>query len=89
MIRKYTTQLQIKKTLEGKPYYTTVLPSTIPQDTFQFSIVTRGIQRFDNLAAKYYNDASKWWVIAKANNMVDGSIFIEPGSRILIPSAGL
>lgn len=89
MISKYTTQLKIQKTEEGKSYYTTVIPSSIPEDTFEFSIVTRGIQRFDNLAQKYYKDSTKWWIIAKANNMVDGSIFIKPGTRIKIPSVGL
>lgn len=88
-MQKYTTQLKIEKTETGKPYYTTVLPNTVPLDTFEFSIVTRGLQRFDNLAQQYYKDASKWWIIAKANNMVDGSIFINPGTRIKIPSAGL
>lgn len=89
MTEKYTTQLKIEKTDTGKPYYTTVLPNFISLDTFEFSIVTRGIQRFDNLAQQYYKDSSKWWIIAKANNMVDGSIFIKPGTRIKIPSVGL
>lgn len=89
MIEKYTTTLQIEKTDTGKPYYTTVLPSTVPLDTFEFSIVTRGIQRFDNLAQKYYKDSSRWWIIAKANGRVDGSLFIKPGTRIKIPSVGL
>lgn len=89
MVQKYTTQLSIKKTDTGKSYYSTIIPNIIPLDTFEFSIVTRGIQRFDNLAQQYYKDSSKWWIIAKANNMVDGSLFIKPGTRILIPSVGL
>lgn len=89
MIAKYINTLRIEKTDEGKPYYTTVLPTEIPQDTFEYSIVTRGIDRFDNIAARYYKDATKWWIIAKANNMVDGSLIIPPGTRIIIPSAGL
>lgn len=89
MTAKYTTQLSIEKPDMGKPYYKTVIPSSIPSDIFEFSIVTRGIQRFDNIAQQYYKDSTKWWIIAKANNMVDGSIFIKPGTRIKIPSIGL
>ena len=89
MIDKYTTTIEISKTMSGKPYYTTLLPSTIPQDTFQFTVVARMGDRFDNMAARYYKDASKWWIIAKANHMVNGSMFIEPGTRIIIPSVGL
>ena len=89
MINKYTTDLEISKTIEGKQYYTSLIPSNVPQDTFQFTVVTRMGDRFDNMAAQYYKDASKWWIIAKANNMVNGSMFIEPGTRIIIPSVGL
>jgi nucleoid-associated protein YgaU len=89
MITKYTEDLQIEKTIEGKSYYTTIIPTSIPEDSFQFSIVTRGIERFDNLAYKYYGDATKWWIIAKANEMVNGTLFIEPGTQLIIPSAGL
>lgn len=89
MANKYLSDLQVEKTDEGKSYYTTIIPSQVQRDLFEFSIVTRGIQRFDNLAYQYYKDASKWWIIAKANGMVDGNLFIEPGARIIIPSIGL
>lgn len=89
MQSKYITDLEITKTLDGKSYYTSAIPSLVQRDLFEFSIVTRGIQRFDNLAYQYYKDASKWWIIAKANGMVDGNLFIEPGTRIVIPSIGL
>ena len=71
MANKYLSDLQVEKTDEGKSYYTTIIPSQVQRDLFEFSIVTRGIQRFDNLAYQYYKDASKWWIIAKANGMVD------------------
>lgn len=88
MISKYENIIKVTNTLSGKKYYSTLVPSAIPQDVFQFSVVTRAGERFDNLAYRYYNDASKWWIIAKANNLVDGSIFIPPGTKLIIPSAG-
>jgi nucleoid-associated protein YgaU len=89
MISKYENPIQIKTTLSGKNYYSTLIPSTIPEDVFQFSVISRNGDRFDTLAYRYYNDASKWWIIAKANNLVNGSIFIPPGTKLIIPSAGL
>ena len=88
MISKYVNPIQIKTTLSGKNYYSTLIPSTIPQDVFQFSVVTRDGDRFDTLAHRYYKDVSKWWIIAKANNLVNGSTFIPPGTNLIIPSAG-
>ncbi len=45
--------------------------------------------RFDSLATRYYKDASKWWIIAKANGYVNGTVFIPGGIELIIPSAGL
>jgi len=88
MISKYVNPIQIKTTLSGKNYYSTLIPSTIPEDVFQFSVVTGDGDRFDTLAYRYYKDVSKWWIIAKANNLVNGSMFIPPGTNLIIPSAG-
>lgn len=89
MINKYTTTLKIQKDDSGTPYYATILPSKIPADTFQLSVVARAGERFDTLAVRYYKDATRWWIIAKANGLVNGSIFIPAGKTIIIPSAGL
>ena len=89
MIDKYTTKLAIQSDLDKKRHYSTVMPSPIPMDTFRVSIKTRAGDRFDSIATRYYKDATKWWIIAKANNMVNGSIFIPAGTTIIIPSAGL
>ncbi len=67
MLSRYTTNLEIEKTDKGVQYYTTILPSPITPDAFQFKVVTQDGDRFDSLATRYYKDASKWWIIAKAN----------------------
>lgn len=89
MLPRYTTTLEIKTTNTNIRYYGTALTTTIPQDTFQFKIITQDGDRFDSLAARYYKDASKWWIIAKANNYVNGTFFIPGGIELVIPSAGL
>lgn len=89
MLPRYVTDLQTFTTIKGTRYYATNLPNQIPIDTFQFRITAQDGDRFDSLAARYYNDASKWWIIAKANNLVNGTLFIQGGTEITIPSVGL
>ena len=36
--------------------------------------------------AKFYGDVTLWWVIAKANNISNGSIFLESGKQLRIPN---
>lgn len=52
-------------------------------DTYIYSKVG---DRLDNLAFRFYQDQSLWWVIAKANNIGKGSWNIEPGVLLRIPS---
>ena len=40
--------------------------------------------RLDNLAHRYYQDQSLWWVIAKANGL-RGKIALKPASPLRIP----
>lgn len=89
MLSRYVTNLQETITADGRRYYTTNLTNPIPQDIFQFTIVAQDGDRFDTLAARYYKDASKWWIIAKANNLLNGTMFVKGGTQLVIPSAGL
>jgi len=89
MINRYINNLSITKTTKGVQYYQTVLPNVVAEDVFQYTIVTQDGDRFDSLASKYYGDASKWWIIAKANNLLNGTVFIPGGTQLIIPSAGL
>ena len=42
-------------------------------------------ERFDSLAQKFYGDSSLWWIIAKANNLSNGSIVLDSEKKIRIP----
>lgn len=89
MLDRYIGPLNIAVTNKNVRYYETMLPSPVPQDVFQFTITAQDGDRFDSLASKYYQDATKWWIIAKANNLLNGTMFIQGGTQIVIPSAGL
>jgi len=42
--------------------------------------------RLDNLAQRFYKDPSLWWIIARANNIGKGSMYITEGKTIRIPA---
>jgi hypothetical protein len=70
---------------DGKRYYRPTIIRGIPlKDSDKFIFPLDG-ERFDSLAQKYYGDSNLWWIIAKANNMSDGSIGLDPEKRIRIP----
>ena len=59
MINKYTTDLEISKTIEGKQYYTSLIPSKVPQDTSQFTVVTRMGDRLDRKSTRLNSSHSQ------------------------------
>ena len=70
---------------DGKRYYRPTIIRGIPlKDSDKFIFPLDG-ERFDSLAQKYYGDSNLWWIIAKANNINDGSIGLNPEKRIRIP----
>lgn len=89
MLPRYVTNFEIALTNQGRRYYSTNIPSPIPRDIFEFIITAQDGDRFDSLAAQYYNDATKWWIIAKANNLLNGTMMIKGGTQLVIPAVGL
>ncbi len=70
---------------DGKRYYKSTIVRGIPlKDSDKFIFPNDG-DRFDTLAQKFYGDSNLWWIIAKANNVNDGSIGLNPEKRIRIP----
>jgi len=82
---RYDNQIFIAKTDEGKRYYTTAIPRTQPTEQIEYTYKARMGDRWDTIAYKYLGSASLWYVIARANNGLNGSIFIKPGTVITIP----
>ena len=62
----------------------TIYPPIMPKSTDLYIVVRDG-QRMDTLANEYYGDPSMWWIIAQANNVSKGTLFLRPGSQIRIP----
>jgi hypothetical protein len=86
MANRYTYS-KINKDSDTKREYmeSTIYPKIKPSDNDLYIISESG-DRFDLLSYKYYGDVSKWWIIAVANNINDGSLYVEPGIQLRIPS---
>ena len=57
------------------PTNTTILTTYTPQEK----------ERLDLIADKFYNDSSKWFIIARANKEVKGTLYATPGKSLIIP----
>ena len=76
---------KILKTESNTRRIETTIPPTIdrqPQDIYFYSV--QG-DRLDLIADEYYGDASKWVILASANQLGRGTLHIEPGTQIRIP----
>ena len=45
----------------------------------------RLLDGFDMIAHEFYGDVTLWWIIAKANIMIHGTLAVEPGIKLRIP----
>lgn len=82
---KYNINGTISTTETGKKYVTTgILQSYIPGES-DLTYTARLGDRWDNIAYRFYNNPKFWYVLARANGGADGSIFITPGKKIIIP----
>ena len=75
-------------TIEGSRFLTTRYPRLRPLQG-DFYIISRSGDRLDLLAQRFYGDVRAWWIIASANNIGKGTLFIEPGQQIRIPDPNM
>ena len=86
MASRYSDITEFKTRFTNKRYLGSVIyPKIKPTDDDMY-IISQESDRLDLLAYKYYGDNSLWWIIAVANNLNDGSLFIESGKQLRIPS---
>ena len=64
--------------------YQTTIYKEIPKRDSDIYVITQHGDRLDNLAAQFYQDATLWWYIAQANDLI--SINVEPNTSLRIPS---
>ena len=85
MISRYN-YVDKKKNSKGKQVLETFTIPNIPERENDIYIITNVADRLDSLAYQYYGNAKYWWIIAAANNLGKGSIFMEAGIQLRIPA---
>lgn len=76
----------ITNRFDGKRVYQTTRYTKIKESDNDIYIIAKNTDRLDQLALRFYNDASLWWIIAKSNN-INGTLSVEDGRQIRIPSS--
>lgn len=84
-MNKYTAPLTIDYS-KSIPYYETSILSSIPTEDVPFYYVAQEGDRLDTISNLFYKTPTKWWVIAKANNLTNGTIGLVGGTKLLIPN---
>ena len=81
---RYRHSKTIIKKDNKRIYGQTLYPPIIPKASDLYIRIQDG-QRLDTLANTYYGDPSMWWIIAQANSITGGTLFVPPGKQIRIP----
>ena len=77
----YIVKIKRNKKNVRKP---TLYPK-IPLRDDDIYIFSRESDKLEHLSYRFYGNSEFWWVIARANNISNGSIFLEPGKQLRIP----
>jgi nucleoid-associated protein YgaU len=84
-MRRYFQYIGKMKQTDGTTRYESSRWPSIPVQESDQDVIVKQLDRLDILAFDYYNDATKWWIIARANNLPPGSFRVPAGTRLRIP----
>ena len=68
-----------------KNYYGTTIYKKVKEKNSDNYFISQEGDRCDNLAVRFYGNASLWWFIAKVNNLT--SMNIPAGTSLRIPTS--
>lgn len=87
-MKRYKNTNIIKRNGINREFATQYYPE-IPLSDNDIYKVSKVGDRLENLADKYYSDATLWFVIGNANNLGNGTLVIPAGMRIRIPDPSI
>jgi len=82
---RYQQISDILKDKDGKRYYSSLRYPVMEYRDSDIYIYSKRLMRLDLLAYRYYGDVTLWPIIARANDLGKGTLFLPPGIRIRIP----
>ena len=77
---------KILKDGKGNRYYRPTIIPNIPLSDSDVFINPKSGERLDSLAQRFYGDSNLWWIIAKANELTNGIIGLNPEEKLRIPT---
>jgi hypothetical protein len=84
-MNRYITSNVIVDPNEKRRVSTVIMSApTNPDDIY---IQTTTVERLDLLADKFYGDITMWWIIAAANGIGKGSLYVPANTIIRVPAA--
>ena len=84
MSRYKYTGMKIDKNTGNRVMKITLYPEIQITDNDIFVYPIDG-DRLENIAYRHYGDTTLWWIIAKANDIRDGSFALSPTEKLRIP----
>tara|TARA_R110000796_G_scaffold48196_3_gene115698 strand:+ start:1542 stop:1829 length:288 start_codon:yes stop_codon:yes gene_type:complete len=76
----------IKRDMTGSRYQSTTIVPKIPLNSNDQYIEVSVTDRLDLISHAFYGTRNYWWVIAAANNIGKGTLAIQEGAILRLPS---
>ena len=76
---------KMTKNKEGRRVFRPTMYPSIPVRDSDIYINPKDMERCEHVAHRFYGDQSLWWVIAQANNIHNGSIYLDSEKQIRVP----
>ena len=83
-MRYRSTEILVNE--NGRRYYSNPIYPEIPVTEDDIYVITTGVDRYDTLAQRFYQDSRLWWIIASANNSKTDSLAVQQGIQLRIPA---
>ena len=84
-ISRYNFTKAVKR--NKKTVFKPTLYPKIPLRDDDIYIFSRESDKLEHISYRFYGTPEYWWVIARANNISNGTIFLEPGKQLRIPQS--
>jgi nucleoid-associated protein YgaU len=84
-MQRYEEFTEVIVANKGKRRYATLYYPKFDKRSSDIYIITKRLDRLDNIAYQYYGDPRLWVVLAKSNKLHAGSIHPPVGFRLRIP----
>ena len=82
---RYTSTSKKTDRKTNKLAYGVTIYNKVPERNDDMYFISQHGDRCDNLAHRFYNDASLWWFIARVNNLK--TMNIPAGTSFRVPSS--